>query len=244
MLSPKAESILDELRSGSQPKQLVALVRLISLPPREGLLILRKSDVLNSRKLQIRVSALATLGKLGIREEARTLIAVLETDPDHSIRAAAAGGLGDLLRPKTGEVVVQGQEEALEALIRAAEQDEHFIVRYAALVSVGELGNPAALNTVLRVIRDLKAPALEATAAVYAISQLAKDDALNKEIIDAVCARAGDREDLIRAAVVHTLGSWSNDNSIRELLQRMKGDEMRFGQSTHVQAVLDDVLGG
>ncbi|PXF43417.1 hypothetical protein BWQ96_06807 [Gracilariopsis chorda] len=244
LISPNAESLLDDLCSESQARQLVALVHLSSLPPGEGIWVLRKSDVLTSRNLQVRVSAFATLGKLGIREEGRTLIVALESDPDHSIRAAAASGLGDLLRPNDGEGVVRGQGDALEALVRAAEQDAHFIVRYAALVSVGELGNPAALDAVLRVVRDLSAPALEATAAVYAIGQLANDDALTGEILDAVSARAGDREDLVRAAVVRTLGRWSNANSVPELLQRMKGDEKRFGQSTHVQAILDDVLGG
>ncbi|CAN8066379.1 unnamed protein product [Agarophyton chilense] len=241
--SPDPDSLLADLGSGSQPRQLVALIRLSSIPPNEALALLQKTEVLQSANLQVRLTALATLGKLGNREQAGVLLEALESDRDHSIRAAAASALGNLLHPTEGEGAIQGYEKVLTALIRAAEEDEHFIVRYAALIALGELANPVAVNTVLPVVRNFAAPALEATAAVAAIGKMVDLEGPTTEVLEAVAARAADRDELIRAAVVRTLGRWKNVDSVPELLQQMQGNEKRFGQSTHVQAILDDVLG-
>eukprot|EP00178_Gracilaria_changii_P020920 TRINITY_DN614_c0_g1_i3.p1 TRINITY_DN614_c0_g1~~TRINITY_DN614_c0_g1_i3.p1 ORF type:complete len:296 (+),score=44.50 TRINITY_DN614_c0_g1_i3:718-1605(+) len=240
--SPDPSSLLDDLRSGSQPKQLVALVRLTSIPPHEALILLEQSETLTSPNIQVRLTALATLGKLGCRERADVLVNALESDQEHSIRAAAASGLGNLLHPNEGEKAVQGYPYVLKALIRASQNDENFIVRYAALIALGELGNPDAIETVLPIIRSLSAPALEATAAVAAIGKMTDSGGPSPEVFNAVAARASDRDELVRAAVVRTLANWSNIDAVPELLLRMKRDETRYGQSNHVQAILDDVL--
>ncbi|KAI0561310.1 Armadillo-like helical domain containing protein [Gracilaria domingensis] len=241
--SPEPDYLLQDLCSGSQPRQLVALVRLTSIPPNEALGILEKSETLASNNKQVRLSALATLGKLGFRERAGVLVNALESDGDHAVRAAAANGLGNLLHPNEGEGSVKGYENVLHALIRAAQKkDEHFIVRYAALVALGELANPSAVDIVLPIVRDLAAPALEVMAAVAAIGKMMNAGALTAEVLEAVKARAADRDELIRAAVVRTLGRWLGVHSVPELLQRMNKDEQRYGQSKHVHEILDDVL--
>lgn len=203
--------------------------------------MLQQSGLLESKNVQVRLTALATLGKLGFRREADTLVSALNFDPDHSVRAAAANGLGNVLRPEDGAAPVTGGEKALHALIRAANEDGHVIVRYAALVSIGDLGNPAAIHVLLPIVRNLAAPTLEAAAAIRALGDLVHGNSVSKDLLRAISARVADRDELIRAAVARRLGRWLDIGSVPELLKRMEADEKQFGQSTHVQAVLDNV---
>lgn len=233
-----SEFLLDSLRSGSQPKQLQALVGLLQLPATEARGLLYESQALSSPNRQVRLSALATLGKFSDPEDADILISALKEEQDHSTRAAAANGLGAVI--SAGSDLKKTVERVVDELLLAAKNDDHFIVRYVALVSLGSVGDARAKDELLRLATDMSTPALEASAAIDALGEVLGKD-VPPNIVSVVISRAKDREDLIRAAVARTLAIWSHINSAREALSNMREDELRYGNSPFVLAVLDNV---
>ena len=238
--SQPQNSLLDTLKSDDQPKQVLALISLHRTPAKEALSLIRQSGVLDTENRQVRIAALTALGKIGIHEETNTLVEVLLHDPDHSIRAAAANGLAHMFEPETRKSEMK--EKAVEALKQAATQDEHFIVRYAAIVSVGNLGEPSCVEMLLPIATDLMAPALEVAAAVTALGEVVTEQAVDEGLLKAVSARADDREDFIRAAVARTLGRWGDFGDARNSLEKMRVNEEKYGQSDLVRAILSDVF--
>lgn len=238
---PSADDLLEKLKSGIQPTQMLALIVLPQLPSAEAASLLHNSGVLDSPNRQVRLTAVATLGKLGAPREASVLLSVLRDDSDdYSVRAAAASALGSLLPgPSDGSGLV-GQ--ALSALVDVATADEHFILRYAAIVSMGNLGDRSAMETLLPIAKDVSAVPLEAAAAVRAIGEVVDGKDVEEEVMQAVVARAADKEDLVRVSVVRTLGRWKEAAGAGIVLENMRKDEERYGQSDLVRAVLNDEL--
>lgn len=220
---------------------MLALIALPQLPSAEAVSLLHKSGLLDSPNRQVRLTAVATLGKLGAAREASVLLSVLRDDTDdYSVRAAAANALGSLLPgPSDGSGLVG---EALSALVDVATGDEHFILRYSAIVSIGSLGDRSAIETLLPIAKDIGALPLEAAAAVGAIGEVVDGKDVREEVIQAVVARARDREDLVRAAVARTLGNWKDAAGAAAVLENMRKDEERYGQSDLVRAILNDVI--
>lgn len=236
--TPNAESLLEKLKSGVQANQMLALVALPQLPSSEAVSLLYDSGVLKSPNRQVRLTAVATLGKLRAPREANVLLDVLRDDSDdYSVRAAAANALGFLLPGVSDGSGVIG--EALSALVDVATGDEHFILRYAAIVTMGNLGDNSAMETLLPIAKDVSAEPLEAAAAVTAIGEVVDAESVDAAVLDAVIARAADREDLVRAAVARTLQRWKQVDTAVKVLEGMRKDEERYGQSELVRAVLN-----
>lgn len=234
---------LQGLQSNNQLQQIRILLSLEQEAPETAAALIHKSGVLNSKNQQVRLTALATLGKLGLKSEVSVLKSILQSDSDHANRAAAANALGSLLEnlnavKKDTEIII-----GIEALVQAAKEDEHFIVRYAAIVGIGNAGNDMAVSTLLPIAENIAAPALEAAAAVRALGEVLDVLNVNGNILETVRTRAADREDLVRAAVARTLGEWRSIPEASVSLQEMKRNEDKYGQSNLVQTILDDILG-
>lgn len=240
---PSPAEVLDILKNATQSQKILALISLRKLSSEQAVPVLYSSGILDIDNIQVRVTALTTLGKVGARKEADTLIAVLLNDIDHSIRAAAASALGSLLFCEGDFVADETTGKTTEALLHAATKDEHFIVRYTAIVSAGNIADPAVVPALLPIANDIAAPTLEAAAALTALGEVVPTRDVGSEMLKAVCARAGDREEFIRAAVARTLGRWTGVGGARASLEKMKTDEEKYGQSNLVRAILSDVLG-
>ncbi|AGY58203.1 HEAT repeat domain-containing protein [Gloeobacter kilaueensis] len=98
----------------------------------------------------VRVYAAVGLARQDLDQAFETLVILLKSDPDGSVRAEAAGSLG-LLRDR----------QAFEPLVDAYENDGDWIVRYSAIVALGQLAEPrsfavfsAALDSPIEMIRD------------------------------------------------------------------------------------------
>lgn len=242
--SPQSAALSEQLRSGSQPKQLVALIKLERLPSDTALDILQSSNLLTSSNQQVRQSAVATLGKLGVLSQTSTLVSILaDKEEDYSVRAAAANSLGRLLEDASGDGVQPYISSAVGELLRVVEEDEEFIVRYASIVALGNVGDAVVLPHLLKIVKDSTAPGLEAAAAVGAIGEVVKADWVDEGLLVSVCARASDREDLVRAAVARTLGRWRAVANVENRLLSMRSSEEKYGESPMVLAILDDALG-
>lgn len=242
---PEDREVLEErLRTGSQAEQMQAMIALPRLPSAVSVPLIHSTGVLRSENLQVRLTAVATLGKLGMLSEGRTLLAVLrnDTDEDYSVRAAAANALGSLLeppRPIGAELLVR---ETVNALIHIVATDESFIVRYAAIVSLGNIADPTALITLLPIISDGTAPPLDVSAAIVAIGEVVPKEGATIEMLKAVTRHAEDPEEFIRAAVARTLGAWKGVGDSLVVLVKMRDSENRDGGSVMVRTIIAEVL--
>lgn len=240
---PEEAKLSEQLRSDHQPTQVVALIALPQLPSQTALSLLYTSDLLNSPRLQVRITAVTTLGKLGVLSETPKLMSVLtDMEQDYSVRAAAANALGELLSSGPGKPSCETVDETVTALLRTVTEDKEFIVRYAAVVSLGDIGSPAALPLLTTIAENVKSPALETIAAVAALGEVVGSEDVHEGLIEVVTRRAMDREDLVRAAAAKTLGRWKSRKDAKAALERMKGDESKYGNSPIVLAALTDAL--
>ncbi|CDF35645.1 unnamed protein product [Chondrus crispus] len=235
---PDANALLEKLKGGVQHTQMLALVLLPQLPSKQAVSLLYESGVLDSENRQVRLTAVATLGKLGVPHEANRLVTVLKDDSDdYSVRAAAANALGYLLPGSGDGSGLVG--EALSALVDVATGDDHFILKYAAIVTIGNLGDKSAMDTLIPIAQNPASLPLEAAAAVTAIGEISAVDMVEASVVDVVISRAADREDLVRAAVAKTLKLWVTVERAASALARMKTDEEKYGQSDFVRAILN-----
>lgn len=228
------------LTSNNQPKQTLALISLEKLPAKQAVCILNASQVLDSPNPQIRLTALATLGKLGEQSEAHSLTRALQSDEDDTVRSAAAGALGDLFHDERKRTSVL--QNVVATLSDAALHDEHFMVRYVAIVSLGSVGALGNVQLLLTVAQNTATPALELAAALTALGEAVTTERVTAPMRAVVHSRARDRDDFVRAAVARTLGRWHDAGDDGAVLRRMREEEERFGASGMVMAILDDVL--
>lgn len=155
------------------------------------------------------------------------------------MRAAAANGLANIPfspRDRVGDNVTRGLIDATS--------DSHFIVRYAAIVAMGCLSDDTFLHTLQDIATNVAAPALEAAAAIRALGEIVEPNHVSQQLLSIVTKRAADRDDFIRAAVARTLGRWIGVANVQLLLDKMKLDEVKYGQSVMVNTILDNVSKG
>lgn len=233
------------LAADGTTEQILALLRLRAMPSSTALPLLRASSALQSKRPKVRIAALDALARIAPADEAPAIATVLREETDHSVRAAAAAALSWLLSygdaangPDAPRMV------ATAALREAAKHDKHFIVRYAAVVALGNVGDMEAVPLLAALVVDAAAPPLETAAAVDALGEAINVDAADSDCVQAVMSRAADRDSLIRAAVARTLGRWRQAAGVEDVLKRMVDDERLYGQSVMVEAVLNDVING
>lgn len=256
----RTPDLLANLRSDGEPRQILALISLARLPGPDALALLQECGALTSQFRKTRIAALDALGKTRVRTESTTLIAVLQSDTDHSIRAAAAAALSTVLTAEEGVLLEDAGPDAranasrpesrddiftntVEALREAMTKDEHFIVRYSAIVALGNLQDDDAIDLLLPLIQSPDAAPLEIASAIDAVGEIVPPSRLREEWLYAVNSRALHPDDLIRAAVVRTLAGWRSVEGVSATLTTMLKNEVEYGRSTFVLALLQYFIG-
>jgi HEAT repeat protein len=173
-----------------------------------------------------RVPRELVLAALGTCGDERALVPVLGLlgDPDPAVRASAMRALRPLLGPRAADVLIGTLADtdadirilaaeylgtirsraAVPKLVDAARAGEPMRLRYAAMTSLGAIGDPAALAVLLEVLRDGPAPLRRVAA--DAIAQLRVIDAVAPHV---AMARGGDLDR--RAHAVRALGGVLRD---------------------------------
>ncbi len=195
---------------------------------------LRASKALASPNRAIRAAAHAALGRVGDGVDVHFLAAALESFDDSSVRAAAAGALGEL-----------GARDTLPLLARVAlDLTQPYIVRYSCVVALGALGGDDAIAALVTV----RATPLEITGAVSALAEIPRAGA-DPRVREYVTKQAQHEDDLVRGAVARAYGLWSRADDtpdyFRVQLHDMLTREEITYNSPHVrnmlaQAVLPD----
>jgi phycocyanobilin lyase beta subunit len=104
-------------------------------------------EQLDQHNYTARSWAIRALAGIGDPRGLVTLLGVATADFSMSVRRAAARGLGGMKWHCFPDHLLEiAQEEALEALLFVAQQDEEWVVRYAAVVGLQSLADDVALT--------------------------------------------------------------------------------------------------
>lgn len=260
--STPIEDILQSLKRDGEPSQTIALISLSQLPGDQALSILQQSDTLNSKFRKTRIAALDALGKTRIKTECSYIVEIIQSDSDHSIRAAAAAALSNLLstqdrldgdlQPRGALVATQGELglrteqhfiEATKALRHAVIMDDHFIVRYSAIVALGNLEDINAVPLLLSLIESAATAPLEVASAIDAMGEIVPATDVESKWLFVIKSRASDKDDLIRASVVRTFARWRSIAGVPDMLATMLYEEIKYGRSSFVLGLLQYIIG-
>ncbi|NJN29274.1 MAG: HEAT repeat domain-containing protein [Synechococcales cyanobacterium RM1_1_8] len=157
-----------KLESPNSRDRLLALVALKDAEASDALPLIKK--VLQDESIQVRGMAVFALGVKRQDENYELLLQVLENDSDYSVRAAAAGAMGYLEDNRALEPLLRVFYEETDWLVRfsaavalgnlkdsraraalvQALQGEESVLHQAAIAALGEIGDLAALDDILR----------------------------------------------------------------------------------------------
>jgi HEAT repeat protein len=129
------------LRSPERQERLKALLSLRD-EPAELCADLARS-IIQDPAVQLRAFACVLLGKKPCELSLELLLKVLQEDPDHGVRADAAGALGNL-----------EDLRAYDALVRAFYEETEWIVRFSAIVALGNLGDERAFHLISKALKQ------------------------------------------------------------------------------------------
>ncbi len=99
--------------------------------------------IIQDPAVQLRAYACVLLGKKPCDLSLELLLKVLQEDPDHGVRADAAGALGNL-----------EDLRAYDALVRSFYEETEWIVRFSAIVALGNLGDERAFSLISEALRQ------------------------------------------------------------------------------------------
>lgn len=154
---------------------------------------------------QIRGMAVYSLGIQLTPENLSLLVPILTGDPDHNMRAIAAGALGYL-----------EDRRALEPLRHAFYEDEYWLVQFSAAVALGNLKDPQATSVLLEALESKHILLQEA--AIAALGEIGAVDTLSSLL------RFVDAEDwLLRKRLAEALGNLPDPQS-QSALKFLQGD--------------------
>jgi HEAT repeat protein len=128
------------LQSPERQERLRALLSLRDEPPELCADLAR--DIIQDPAVQLRAYACVLLGKKPCDLSLELLLRVLQGDPDHGVRADAAGALGNL-----------EDLRAYDPLVRAFYEETEWIVRFSAIVALGNLGDERAFDLIVEALK-------------------------------------------------------------------------------------------
>jgi HEAT repeat protein len=123
------------LQSPERQERLRALLSLRD-EPAELCADLARS-IIHDPAVQLRAYTCVLLGKKPCDLSLELLLKVLHEDPDHGVRADAAGALGNL-----------EDLRAYDALVRTFYEETEWVVRFSAIVALGNLGDERAFDLI------------------------------------------------------------------------------------------------
>lgn len=168
MASVDLDQIAANLESPNSKDRMLALALLRDVPAAQAAPLIRQ--VLDDDNMQIRSMAVFALGIKPDEQSLDILINLLTSDPDYGIRADAAGALGYLEDPRAFETLVRAFYEDTDWLVRfsaavslgnlkdprahdvlmQALQSDQEVMQQAAIAAVGEIGDVAAVEEILK----------------------------------------------------------------------------------------------
>lgn len=214
----------------SSDDQLTVMPLIASLTPSDAALF-RRSKALDSPNRAIRVSAHGVLGRIGsASEDTARLLACLCGLDDHSVRAAAAGSLGDLHASATDT-----SPEVLSVLERYSSPDSEaqYIVRYSCISALGIIGSVQSISF----LTTVNTTPLEISGAVTALGDIPHSQK-HEEAVVYVRNNKAHGDDLVRGAIARTFGIWDFRDDLEEMLQ----NEESWYNSPHVRNMLAQAL--
>lgn len=148
------------------------------------------------------------LPRLEMRAASGELRALLK-DPCERVREEAAAGLG--LLPS---------DEAVDALVAAAETDASTAVRIAALHGLGVLGSSRSAGRVLTLLRDAGQPDELRADAAESLAHVEHD-----AVVPALVEALADRSPVVRHAAAYALGEQGDPAAVPALAVLAVGDD-------------------
>ncbi len=213
MNQPHLEQIAKELESPRLRDRMVAITKLREVEAEQAVPLIKK--VLDDPSLQVRSMAVFALGIKATSESFPLLLELLEDD-DYGIRADAAGALGYLQDPR-----------AFDPLVRLFYEDTHWLVRFSAAVSLGNLQNPEA-KVVLEQALHSEQGVLQ-QAAIAALGEIK-----SVESLDEMLSFAQSQDWLVRQRLAQALANFSTDKSISALNYLQKDSHPQVSEAaTH-----------
>jgi HEAT repeat protein len=203
MPHPSLQQITEQLNSQESSDRLLALLALRDWPTAEAFPLIKQ--VLDDSSMPVRTMAIRSLA-IHVTPESLPLLLKLLADREYEVRAGAAGALGCL-----------GDHRALQPLMQVFHEDTHWLVRFSAVVSLGNLHDPQAKDFLITVLTSPEV--LIQQAAIAALGEIGVIETLN------VLLPFIDSEDwLTRLNLAQALGNLPSDKSISALKYLTKDD--------------------
>jgi len=189
------KQIAAQLQSRDVKERVLAMIELQkeTLPAAIALPLIKQA--LTDGNVQIRGMAVFSLGIKPTPENLSLLVQVLAADPDHNMRAIAAGALGYL-----------ADQRALEPLRHAFYEDTHWLVQFSAAVALGNLKNPQAQTVLLEALNSPNGLVQEA--AIIALGEIGA-----VETIDHLLPFVNAADWLMRKHLAEALGNLPSQRS-------------------------------
>ncbi|MEB3291582.1 MAG: HEAT repeat domain-containing protein [Synechococcales bacterium] len=196
-LDPHLKVLAHQLASPDVRARKLALNELREMPAEKSVPLIQTA--LKDHNQQVRSLAVFSLGVNPTPDCLGILIEVLQTDPDYGVRADAAGALGYL-----------GNVRALESLVRAFYEETAWLVRFSAVVALGNLRDRRAETVLLQALNCQEVVMHQA-----AIAALGEISALNA--IDPLLSFLDAEDWLVRQRLAEALGYLPSEKSLSAL---------------------------
>jgi len=197
--------------------RLDAFCELEKLPSPDALEVI-EDLMLKCRNEHVRSQAIYALVNLSRRypEALKTILRLLESDSDYSVRAAAAGALG-----------YARNDIAVEALVRCFSEEVHWLVRYSAAVALGNLRSPRALSFLIRALDEENVDQIEDTLMQQSLI-LALAEIGCQESIVPILRFSQSKDCVVRGRVAEALGMLPPTEESLQALDYLQKDEEDF----------------
>ncbi len=205
------KAIATQLKSPLARDRLQALNQLKTVPAEAAVPLVK--TVLRDPHVPVRSLAIMTLAQNPSPDSYEILRALMEQDEDYSTRAEAAAALGTLADPR-----------AFQPLVRAFLEDESWLVQYSAVVSLGNLKQIQAQDT-LRQALDCPEPMIQ-MAVIAALGEIGDLGAVER-----LLEFAAAEDWLIRERLAYALGTLPTPKSQAALRYLQKDSHRQVAQT-------------
>ena len=166
-------------------------------------------QALQERGWDVKCGAAGALGEIGAKRTVGPLVQALEHNVVSDVRWKAAQALGNM----AGLLVKAGYKRPVKSLIEAL-GDKDSIVRQVAAEALGEIGDPMAIEPLVKALKSEDGN-------VYAAVALAE---IGEPALDALIKALEDRDENVRRVAAFGLGRTGDKRAIEPLIQALKDE--------------------
>lgn len=215
------DQITLSLRSDDVQDRLQAVAALRAYDPAIAVPLL--CSRLNDTEFLVRSMVATNLGRKRNAEAFQALLRLVEEDPDPSVRAEAAGSLG------------QYQQQGLIPLREMFERDSHWLVRQSILTAIADMNAPLDLFKLSsQALHDPDLTVREA--GITALADFAETD-LQTAALDQLLPQVQAEHWQTRAAIARALRRFDNYEAREALVQMQRDEDHRV-----IAAILDGLV--